>query len=89
MPQLVTGKRDFPGQRRLGATNYGQYKMGRKGYKKRVNGKSINSTIKMPFGRYDYCSPMFEIDLTMIITDLTIIINDLTMIVIDLTTDRR
>ncbi|KAF2356619.1 hypothetical protein FHG87_012624 [Trinorchestia longiramus] len=34
-PQLITTKRKFPGQRRRGATNYGQYSVGKKGYNKR------------------------------------------------------
>ncbi|KAG7165662.1 hypothetical protein Hamer_G013172, partial [Homarus americanus] len=30
--QIITRPRDFPGQRRLGVTNYGTHSFGKKGY---------------------------------------------------------
>ncbi|XP_063611526.1 uncharacterized protein LOC134785165 [Penaeus indicus] len=37
-PQLViTRRRHFPGERRLGSTNYGQYSFGKRGYARRTN----------------------------------------------------
>lgn len=35
--QVVTRRRNFPGERRLGSINYGQYRFGKRGYQRKQN----------------------------------------------------
>ncbi|KAF2356617.1 hypothetical protein FHG87_012622 [Trinorchestia longiramus] len=51
-PQLITTPRKFPGERRLGATNYSFHSFGKKGYSgRRKNNRSNRNSIRRGVNR--------------------------------------